>query len=304
MNKEKMNGLVAAPFTPMTENGEINLKVVEKCAMHLIKNKVTGAFVCGTTGEGISLTTEERKIILEEWIRFSGNDLKVICHVGGTSLPQSAELASHAEKSGAYAIAAFAPFFFRPGSADELVSFLEPVAAAAPGIPFYYYHFPALTGITLQVSDFLAEADGRIPSLAGVKFTHFDLYDMQKCIAYGNGKYEILHGYDEVLLCGLALGVRSAIGSTYNYMPSVYQNIWKAFNEGNLELARQYQQISVDVVKQLIKHGGGVRGGKAVMEFIGIDCGPCRLPIRKMERDEKEIFRNELSQAGFFSALE
>jgi len=142
-----MCGLVAAPFTPMTENGEINPKIVEQCARHLINNRVTGAFVCGTTGEGISMTSEERKIILEEWVRCSGSELKVICHVGSTSLPQSVELADHAEKSGAYAIAAFAPFFFRPGPAAELVSFFEPVAAAAPGIPFYYYHFPALTGI-------------------------------------------------------------------------------------------------------------------------------------------------------------
>ncbi len=147
MKIEKMCGLVAAPFTPMTENGEINPKIVEQCARHLINNRVTGAFVCGTTGEGISMTSEERKIILEEWVRCSGSELKVICHVGSTSLPQSVELADHAEKSGAYAIAAFAPFFFRPGPAAELVSFFEPVAAAAPGIPFYYYHFPALTGI-------------------------------------------------------------------------------------------------------------------------------------------------------------
>ena len=92
---------------------------------------------------------------------------------------------------------------------------------------------------------------------------------MQRCIDYGNGKYEILHGYDEVLLCGLNLGITSAVGSTYNYMPSVYHKIWDAYNNGDMDLAREYQQISVKIVSILIMYGGGVRAGKAIMDFVG-----------------------------------
>lgn len=297
---EPINGLIAAPFTPMTETGEINTEPVRRYAEHLIREKVSGAFVCGTTGEGISMTTTERKAVLEEWIGCSEGKLKIIAHAGGNCLPQSAELAAHAEKCGAYAVASFAPSFFRPGSPAELVDFLAPVAAAASRTPFYYYHIPSLTGVSLPVADLIAEAEKKIPNFAGVKYTHSDLYDMQRCMAYGNGKYEILHGYDEVLLAGLCLGIKSAIGSTYNYMPGIYLKIWEAFNSGNFEQARKYQQISVKIVRILIKYGGGVRAGKTIMEFIGIDCGPCRLPIRKFSPDEKQAFRKELDLAGFF----
>ena len=68
--KEQLN-LIVAPFTPMDSKGEINLEVIGQYASYLIDSKISGAFVCGTTGEGPSLTTEERKMILEKWISSS-----------------------------------------------------------------------------------------------------------------------------------------------------------------------------------------------------------------------------------------
>ncbi len=304
MNKNQLQGLVAAPFTPMDENGNISLDPIGKYARRLIKSKVTGAFVCGTTGEGLSLTTEERKAVLEKWVNCSNGELKIIGHVGGNCLPQSMELASHAEKSGAWATGAFAPSFFKPGNAEELVSFLAPIAAAAPNLPFYYYHIPSLTGVNFPVVKLLSFAEKMIPNFAGVKFTHFDLYDMQQCIAYNQGRYEILHGYDEVLLAGLSLGIKAAIGSTYNYMPSVYLGIWEAFDRLDMEKARELQQFSVKIVKILIKYGGGVRGGKAFMKLSGIDCGPCRLPLTKFSEPEMDKLKKDLTESGFFEMLE
>ena len=114
MKKHLFEGLIAAPFTPMDDGGEINLEPVGRYVDHLSESGVTGAFVCGTTGESPSLTTEERKSILEEWIKHAPGKLKIICHVGGNSLPQSIELARHAASVGADATGSFAPFFFKP----------------------------------------------------------------------------------------------------------------------------------------------------------------------------------------------
>lgn len=301
MNAKKMYGLIAAPFTPMNEKGETDPEPIGMYAAHLIRCKVAGAFVCGTTGEGISLSTEERKAVLEKWVSCSNGDLKIIAHVGGNCLPQSIELAAHAEKSGAWATGAFAPSFFKPGDAAELVSFLAPVAAAAPGLPFYYYHMPSMTGVNLPVIKLLSLAEQMIPNFAGVKYTHYDLYDMQQCIAYNHGRFEVLHGYDEVLLAGLSLGVSAAIGSTYNYMPSVYHELWEAYNHSDMVKARELQQFSVKIVKVLNNYGGGVRAGKAIMRLIGIGCGPCRLPLTRMNDQEMEKLREDLTETGFFS---
>jgi N-acetylneuraminate lyase len=304
MSKKQLRGLVAAPFTPMDEEGHLNLDPVAQYATHLINSGVTGAFVCGTTGEGLSLTTEERKTVLGKWVSCSNGTLKIIAHVGGNCLPQSIELAAHAQESGAWATGAFAPSFFKPGTAEELVSFLAPVAAAAPDLPFYYYHIPSLTGVNLPVVKLLSHAEKMIPNFAGVKFTHFDLYDMQQCIAYNHNRFEILHGYDEVLLAGLSLGIKAAVGSTYNYMPSVYLGIWEAYDRLDMHKARELQQFSVRIVKILIKYGGGVRAGKAFMKLSGIDCGPCRLPLTKFNDTELDKLKNELTEAGYFRMLD
>lgn len=293
-------GLIAAPFTPMDDEGELKLDMIHRYARHLININMRGAFVCGTTGEGFSLTTGERKLVLEEWLKNANGELKIINHVGSNSLSESKDLAAHSEKTGAYAIAASAPTFFKPATAKELVDFLVPIAAAAPGLPFYFYHIPSLTGVNLSVSDIFATVDGQIPNFAGVKYTHFDLYDMQKCIAYKNGKYKVFHGFDETLVCGLSLGAKSAVGSTYNYISSVYFNLLEAFANNDMEKAREWQQNSVKIIDILNNYGGGVRGGKAIMSFIGLDCGPCRLPIKKLTESELISFKEALDDAGFF----
>jgi N-acetylneuraminate lyase len=303
MKIEKLNGLIAAPFTPMLSDGNLNLKVIEKYADHLISARIAGVFICGTTGEGISMTKTERMLVLEEWIRCAGKKLKVISHVGGNCIEECKELASHAEKTGAYAVSAFAPSFFKPSNAQNLIEFLEKIAASAPTLPFYYYNIPGFTGVNIPVSSILALAKNKIPTFAGVKFTHFDLYEMQKCMAFDGGKYDIVHGYDETLLCGLSLGVQSAIGSTYNYIPEVYIQLWEAFNYGDLDSARKFQRLSVGIVDILNKYGGGVVAGKAIMKLIGIDCGDCRLPINKFSRDELKSLKDDLEQVGFFSTV-
>ncbi len=303
MKFKKLEGLIAAPFTPMDERGNLNNGAIELFANHLINSGVTGAFVCGTTGEGFSLTTEERKSVLESWIKYSGNKLKIICHVGSNCQHESMELAAHAEKRGAYAIGCIAPSFFKPAKASDLIEYLAPVAAAAPDLPFYYYNMPSMTGVNIQVSELFSLAKERIQNFAGVKFTHSDMYDMQKCIAFDNGYYEVLNGFDEILLCGITLGVNAAVGSTYNYMPSVYLELWDAFRKGDLKKAKELQQFSVKVVDILVKYKGAILAGKAIMGFLGVECGPCRLPLRTLSDDEKLSLKKELDDIGFFQRI-
>ncbi len=299
-NYQRLEGLVAAVFTPMNQNGEINLEAIDKYAQYLIQSGITGVFVNGTTGEGASLTTEERKQILERWITAIDGKLKVINHVGSFSLPQSAELAAHSQACGADAIASIAPSFFKPATVEDLVQFFKPIAAAAPELPFYYYNMPSMTGVQLSVEQFLLRGREEIPTLVGVKFTHNDLMEMGACLALENGAFEILHGYDEVLIAGVSLGAVSAVGSTYNYFAPVYLKVLEAMRQGDLATARSNQLRSIELVKVIIRYGGGVRGGKAIMNLMGYDCGPCRLPISAFSDKEYETLRSDLEAIGFF----
>ena len=300
VNKQKLEGLIAAPFTPMTADGALNMSAVKPYADLLVASGVKGVFICGTTGESASLTTDERKAVAEAWVAAAAGQLKVIVHVGSNCAADAIALARHAEQSGADAIGAMAPYFFKPQTAAELVAWFTPIANSN-SLPFYYYNMPSMSGVSVPVAEFLALGGKAMPTLAGVKFTHNNLMEMSQCLMLDGGRYEVLHGYDEILLCGLSLGATAAVGSTYNYAAKVYNRLIEAFRAGDIAAAAALQQYSVKIVEVIIKHGGGVRGGKAIMRLMGVDCGSCRLPLAPFTEAEYVELEAELEAIDFFN---
>ena len=181
VNKQKLEGLIAAPFTPMTADGALNLAAVEPYADLLAASGVKGVFICGTTGESASLTTDERRAVAEAWVAAAAGRLKVIVHVGSNCAADAIALAQHAERSGADAIGAMAPYFFKPQTAAELVAWFTPIANSN-SLPFYYYNMPSMSGVSVSVPKFLALGGKAMPTLAGVKFTHNNLMEMSQCL--------------------------------------------------------------------------------------------------------------------------
>jgi N-acetylneuraminate lyase len=297
--KPLLSGLIAAPYTPFQPNGDVAFEVIRSQARVLARNGVRGAFVCGTTGEGSSLTSEERRDIAEAWMSTKPAKLAVIVHVGHQSARESHALARHAQQCGADAIATIAPSFFRPPSVVELVDWCASVAATAPKLPFYYYHMPSMTGVNLTATAFLEGAHRRIPTLAGVKFTHEDLMDFSQAGRVAGGRYEVVFGRDEILLAGLTLGAKGAVGSTYNFAAPIYHRIIRAHAAGRLAAAQRDQARVMAFVAVLQRHGG-LAAGKAVMKLIGLDCGPTRLPLRTLTIEQEKILRAELEAVGFF----
>ena len=294
-----LQGLVAAPYTPFRANGDLLLDVIPRQAALLSHNAVSGAFICGTTGEGQSLSTDERRQVAEAWRSTIRDPLKLVVHVGHLSLRESRVLAHHAQEIGADAIASLAPSFFKPANAADLIAWCAEVAAAAPKLPFYYYHMPAMTGVNILVTDFLNAANGHIPTLAGIKFTHENLMDYSDAGQIDGGRYSMLFGRDEILLAGLSLGAAGAVGSTYNFAAPLFIRLVKAFDNGDLATARLEQSRAREFIAVIQRYGGLV-AGKAVMKLIGVDCGPVRLPLRPLSESQESELRSDLERIGFF----
>lgn len=297
---QKLKGLIAAPFTPMSGDGSLNLGIVAPYAAKLKKDGISGAFICGTTGEGMLMDIEERMAVAEQWVKEQTDDFKVIVHVGTTSYVQSKKLAWHAQQIGAYATGCMGPVFLKPGRVDDLVKFCSEVASGAPELPFYYYHIPTVSDIWLPMPEFLKKAQLVIPNLVGIKFTHRNMMEMLLCINADGGKWDILHGFDEELLCGLSMGAQAAIGSTYNYIAPLYLKIIESYQRGDIDTARFYQLKSVQFIDILIRYGGGVIGGKPIMKMVGLDCGPLRAPARNLTATEFNQYQDELNNIGLF----
>jgi len=304
MTQYKIQGLIAATFTPMHKDGSINPDPIREYSRYLISNNLAGAFINGTTGEGILMTTRERKQIAEEWMNHAAGDFKNIIHIGGPSIESCKELAVHAREIGAFGVGIMGPSFFKPPTVNELVIFISEIASRVPDLPVYYYHMPAMSGVSLPMPDFLQQASARIPNLVGLKFTHSDLMELNQCMMVENGKYDILYGSDETLLCSLSLGIIAAVGSTYNLLPSVYLKLMEYFRNGNLEKARDMQRLSVNLVAIMNKYGGGVVCGKSIMNLLGMNLGPCRLPIRNLTSKQIDQLRKDLEEMRFFNTKE
>lgn len=296
----QLTGLVAATHTPFHADCSLNLAVVEHQAAHLLKHGLGVAFIGGSTGESHSLNVEERRQLATRWSEVTrGTNLRFIVHVGSNCLTDARALAAQAEALGALAISALAPSYFRPRDLDTLVACCADVAAAAPATPFYFYDIPVLTGVNFAMPDFLALAGGRIPTLAGIKFTNSDLMSYQLCLRAEGGRFDVPYGTDEWLLAALALGARGAVGSTFNFAAPVYQRLIAAFERGDLATARTEQFRSVQLVKTLAARGY-MASAKALMGMLGVAVGPARLPNANLTAAQIAALRTELEQLGFF----
>lgn len=297
-----LQGLIAAPFTPMHPDGSIHLELIPAYYALLKANGVTGAFICGSTGEGVSLTISEKKAVAEAWAACSKNDstFSVMPLLGGTCIADAKELAKHAQEIGLDAVSFTAPSYFKPANVQMLAECCKEIAAVVPNMPFYYYHIPVLTGVGFPMFDLLQAVDGLIPNFAGVKYTHEDFMDFLSCLHFRNGKYDMVWGRDENMLPALSIGTKASIGSTYNYAAPLYHQLMDAFEAGDLKNAQALQQQSIDMIRLLGKYGG-IATGKAYMKLIGLDCGGFRLPVKNMDAVAFEQFKQEVANLSFDS---
>lgn len=298
---EKIIGLIDAPFTPFHENGEVNYEPIEAYARMLVKNGLQGVFINGSSGEGYMLTDEERMKLAERWISVVPTNFKVIVHVGSCCVKSSHMLAKHAQEIGAWGIGSMAPPFPKIGRIEELVKYIEEIADGAPDLPFYYYHIPAFNGAFLPMVKLLEAVDGRIPNFAGIKYTFESMYEYNQCRLYKQGKYDMLHGQDETLLPCLAMGgAKGGICGTSNYNGRELVGIIDAWKAGDLELARERQNFSQEVINVICHFRGNIVGGKRIMRLLGLNLGKNRIPFQNMTDEEETQMKIELEAIHFF----
>lgn len=295
--------ILNAVFTPMFADGSINYSRIPALFENCVDSGAKGIFLNGTTGECMSLSVSERLQLVEKWVEYRRDierpDFKIFVHVGSCNLYETVQMAEHAQMHGVDGIAMVAPFYFRPKTLEDLVEQCEYVAAAAPETPFYYYNIPSLTGVDFPLIGFLEMASNRIPNFAGLKNSSTDIVDYQHCIHFAKENYALYWGTDEAFMMLYAAGNRHYVGSTYNYMSSIYQEMLKAHHAGDFKTVVELEGKADAIYKILLQYNG-ISAGKEIMRFIGVDCGPVRKPLKGFTRPDRELFLQELKRTTFF----
>lgn len=282
---KKLTGLIAAPHTHFHSDGSVNYPVIDQIADHLIASGVSGAYVLGTTGEGIHCSVAERMGIAERWVDASHGRLDLIIHTGALSIADATTLARHANTLDIMATSVIGPCFFKPSSVEDLVEYYRLVAAAAPDKGFYYYH-SSMSGLNIDMERFLIQAAARIPNLSGMKFNANDMYEYQRCLRVEQGRFDIPFGVDEFMPAGLACGATSAVGSTYNYAAPLYLRLMESFRRGDMQDVARCMDSVIAIIRVLVEYGG-VAAGKVAMQLHGIDVGDPRRPLRPLSAQQK-----------------
>jgi N-acetylneuraminate lyase len=289
-----LRGIYPALLTPLTGDGSaVHYASLRRLVERLIGAGVHGFFVCGGSGEGILLTADERRQILETVLDQSAGRAQVIAHIGAVATAQAQELARHAASLPVAAVAAIPPIYFKVDSA-ALHDHYRLIAEAAGDTPLWVYNIPSATGVEISagvMADLLT-----IPTVRGIKYSAYNLFDMRRIVELRED-ITVHSGFDEVCVAGLSMGAHGAIGSTYNVLPATFCRLYAAAARGDWPAAQAIQGEANHVIQALIATPL-IAGMKAILSAWGIPCGGPRRPQRPLSTEERARLMAAVEAAG------
>lgn len=269
-------GVLPAMATPIGEDDhQINAPVLDRLVDFLLDAGVKGLFVGGSTGEGILLNLDQRKILHERALKAARGRAPVLVHVGANTTADSLYLAKHASDIGVQGIVAVTPYFY--GVHDQaILSHFRSIAEAAPDLPFFGYDIPhmAVNGISPAL---LADMMAQIPNFAGIKTSNSNAQVIRKLIDTMAGDKIALVGNERIALGSLALGADGLISGMATAIPEPFVGLVNAFFANQLDEARDLQK-TINEMLDLLPAGARIGAIKSILEQRGIKVGPPLLP--------------------------
>ena len=277
-----LSGIYSALITPMDAGEQVNIPVLREIVEYQIQKGVEGFYCCGSSGEALLLSHEERQLIVKTVAEQVAGRVPVIAHVGTLRTRDTVMLARRAIDDGASAVSMIPPYYYKFSQA-EILGYYEDVVAEAK-VPVIIYNIPQFTGIsfTKENAGSLLERE----EVIGVKHTSSDLYGLERMkSAFPDKLY--FNGFDETFLSALSAGADSAIGTTVNLFAPRFTKIRDLFKAGNIVEAQVEQTKANTCVELLVKYGI-FNGVKYALTLQGFESGSCRAPFKPLTAEAKE----------------
>ena len=271
-------------MTPFHADGSINYSEYQRLLEYLVENGIHGLFVCGTTGEFINLTIEERKKILEKTMEIVPKEVNVMYNTTAMNLRQIEELLDWADKCGVDTVSFTSPYYHRY-DASALTAYFQTVSKLAKGKNVYLYNMPGMTNnpITPQI---LKAVEETCPNVRGIKDSSMDFMVMLNYQSLlQNDTFELITGNDAQVLTALQAGAAGGVIATASVFPALCMEIWDKFYAGDLEGARRAQD-KVLRLREMFRGVMPVMSHKQALNLQGFDMGPARFPFRDLRKEE------------------
>ncbi len=292
----KPEGIFPALVTPFTDDGKIideeRLRILVN---HCIELGVHGVVPCGTTGEFVNLSTEEKKKVIKTVIDEVNGRVPVIAGTGASGTRETVEMTKYAKDAGATAALIVTPFYLKP--ADRGIYEHYNTIATEVDLPIILYNIPQCTGLPLPWQ--MVEDLAQIPNIVAVKDSSGQLNFILAVLEKVRDKINVLCGHDEVVIAALAAGCSGAILASANVIPDVWIQIYNHIKNGELQKARELQ-YKVQKIARIIARSGAV-GTKAALNMMKIKVGPVRMPLSvggELTYESREELRLDLEKIG------
>ncbi|MFI3257135.1 MAG: dihydrodipicolinate synthase family protein [Spirochaetales bacterium] len=285
MTLDKYKGVIPAFYGCYDDEGAVSAERTRAFTKYLIEKGVHGVYVCGSSGECIYQTVEERKLTLENVMAEAKGKITVIAHVACNDIAQSKELAIHAESLGVDAIACIPPIYFKlPDSG--IARFWNEISAVAPKTDFIIYNIPQLAGVALSASLFGEMLKN--PRVIGVKNSSMPVMDIQIFKDMCKDDHVVFNGPDEQFICGLAMGADGGIGGTYGAMPELYLKMFDLMKNNEVAKAREIQYAVNNIIFAMCSCKGNMYAIiKEVLRRNGMNIGTVRRPLAHIENEDE-----------------
>jgi dihydrodipicolinate synthase/N-acetylneuraminate lyase len=291
MKASDFKGIIPPIMTAFTGEGEIYEKGTREIVDFLIPY-VHGLYPCGTYGCGPMMSISERKRVAEIIIDQTRGRVPVIVHVGTADTKNTIELARHAEKIGAQAVAAIVPYYNKYSEDAIFLHFQKLIDAV--NIPVFLYNYPAYSGNSISSNLLVRLAK---EGLGGVKDSTFDIinYYHSRIALQEFPEFNLIIGTEALLVSAFDFGAKASVAGLGNVYPELMRKFYDAYLTGNREDLKRLQE-KVLVVRQITQFGPTIPTCHAILKLRGIDSGYPRLPYTQIPAETERRVKEALQK--------
>lgn len=284
-------GSGVALITPFDKDGKIDTRRFEKLVEFHIENKTDAIIVCGTTGEGSTLTVYERLNLFSTAVEVARGRVPIIGGTGSNSTSFSLSLIKEAEKTGIDAHLSVTPYYNKT-SQEGLVKHYYALADEAEK-PIIVYNVPSRTGMNILPETYRRLSEHN--NICGVKEADSNIAKLIKSINLCEDRLDFYIGNDDMICPAVACGCKGVISVLANIMPEFTHEMTVEGINGNTEKSRQMQMKVIDLIEALFCDVNPVPV-KYAMKCLDMDTGVLRLPLCEMSEEKKEKLKYTLEK--------
>ena len=289
--KTVFRGSGTALCTPFT-NGRIDFEAYDRLLDLQLSGRTDAVIVCGTTGEGSTLTDEEHRAVIEHSVKYVKGRIPVIAGTGSNDTAYAVDLSKYAESVGADALLQVTPYYNK-ASQNGLIAHFGAVADAVK-IPIILYNVPSRTGTNIKPETLcrLAERD----NIVAVKEASGDISQIAKIRALCPS-LDVYSGNDDQTVPILSLGGVGVISVLSNIMPETVHDMCEAYFSGDTARAERLQLDTIGIDGALFCDVNPIMV-KTALKYMGLCTGELRLPLTPSSEENNERLLKEMRRHG------